>query len=229
MRFSFGQQLLTSVNTNRMRSLLAYLVLHGEEAQSREQLAFLLWPDLRKPRPVRTCVDCFTISGAHFPSTVRSLWPITTPCAGSPIVPARSMSSNSKQRCERRSPLHPETLPPFAKRSRKQRGFIRTIFSLTCMTTGSQPGAKNCANSSQSFSTVWRSSLKIPEIIRPGFVMPRVSSCSIHCASRITKFSCACISVTKTGLAAACVPPVVRNLQRDLGSAGRRRRRVCRL
>ena len=45
MRFSFGQQLLTSVNTNRMRSLLAYLVLHGEEAQSREQLAFLLWPE----------------------------------------------------------------------------------------------------------------------------------------------------------------------------------------
>ena len=45
LRFTFGQQLITSVNTNRMRSLLAFLVLHGEAAQSREQLAFLLWPE----------------------------------------------------------------------------------------------------------------------------------------------------------------------------------------
>src|SRR5450755_4749677 len=28
-----------------MRSLLAFLVLHGEAAQSREHLAFLLWPE----------------------------------------------------------------------------------------------------------------------------------------------------------------------------------------
>jgi DNA-binding SARP family transcriptional activator/predicted ATPase len=45
LRFTFGQQLLTAVNTNRMRSLLAFLVLNSDAAQSREQLAFLLWPE----------------------------------------------------------------------------------------------------------------------------------------------------------------------------------------
>jgi DNA-binding SARP family transcriptional activator len=45
LRITFGQDLLTSVNTNRLQSLLAYLVLHGEAAQSREHLAFLLWPE----------------------------------------------------------------------------------------------------------------------------------------------------------------------------------------
>jgi len=33
------------VNTNRLHSLLAYLVLHGDAPQSREQLAFRLWPE----------------------------------------------------------------------------------------------------------------------------------------------------------------------------------------
>ena len=45
LRFTFGQSLITSVNTNRMRSLLAFLVLHSESTQSREQLASLLWPE----------------------------------------------------------------------------------------------------------------------------------------------------------------------------------------
>ena len=39
-----GKDLLTSVNTNRMRSLLAFLVLHNDVPQSREHLAYLLWP-----------------------------------------------------------------------------------------------------------------------------------------------------------------------------------------
>lgn len=45
LRFTFGQHLITSVNTNRMRSLLAFLFLHSDAAQSREHLAFLLWPE----------------------------------------------------------------------------------------------------------------------------------------------------------------------------------------
>ncbi len=45
MRFTYGQDLLTSINTNRMRTLLAYLVLHADAAQTREHLAFLLWPE----------------------------------------------------------------------------------------------------------------------------------------------------------------------------------------
>jgi DNA-binding SARP family transcriptional activator/predicted ATPase len=45
LRFTFGQNVITSVNTNRMRSLLAYLVLNRDAAQSREHLAYLLWPE----------------------------------------------------------------------------------------------------------------------------------------------------------------------------------------
>ena len=45
MRITCDGQLIASVNTNRLRSLLAYLVLHARAPQSREYLAFLLWPD----------------------------------------------------------------------------------------------------------------------------------------------------------------------------------------
>jgi DNA-binding SARP family transcriptional activator len=37
--------ILTSVNTPRIQALLAYLALHGGVRQSRQYLAFLLWPD----------------------------------------------------------------------------------------------------------------------------------------------------------------------------------------
>ena len=45
LRFILGQEPVSSVSTNRLQSLLAYLVLHGDAAQSREHLAFLLWPE----------------------------------------------------------------------------------------------------------------------------------------------------------------------------------------
>lgn len=45
LRVTAGQRALASVNTNRLQSLLAFLVLHAEAAQSREHLAFLLWPE----------------------------------------------------------------------------------------------------------------------------------------------------------------------------------------
>jgi DNA-binding SARP family transcriptional activator/predicted ATPase len=45
LRITLGKDPLTSVNTNRMRSLLAFLVLHHDVPQSRERLAFLLWPE----------------------------------------------------------------------------------------------------------------------------------------------------------------------------------------
>lgn len=40
-----GNTPVASINTNRLRSLLAYLVLNGDVPQSREHLAFLLWPE----------------------------------------------------------------------------------------------------------------------------------------------------------------------------------------
>ena len=45
LRITWGKDLLTSVNTNRMRSLLAFLVLHSDAPQSREHLAYKLWPE----------------------------------------------------------------------------------------------------------------------------------------------------------------------------------------
>ena len=35
----------TTLNTSRLQSLLAYLILHGHAPQSRHSLAFLLWPN----------------------------------------------------------------------------------------------------------------------------------------------------------------------------------------
>ena len=43
--FLYGEQPITSLNTPRLQSLLAYLVLHRDMPQSRTHLAFLLWPD----------------------------------------------------------------------------------------------------------------------------------------------------------------------------------------
>ncbi len=45
LRIRLDGQPITTVNTNRLRSLLAYLLLHGDAPQSREYLAFLLWPE----------------------------------------------------------------------------------------------------------------------------------------------------------------------------------------
>src|SRR6202142_4728362 len=44
LRISVAGRLITAVNTNRLHSLTAYLILHGDTPQPREQLAFMLWP-----------------------------------------------------------------------------------------------------------------------------------------------------------------------------------------
>src|SRR5215472_1103679 len=44
LRISCAGHLVTSVNTNRLQSLVAYLILHGDRPQPRERLAFVLWP-----------------------------------------------------------------------------------------------------------------------------------------------------------------------------------------
>ena len=41
----YDDQQVTSLNTTRLRSLLAYLVLHRDVPQQRQHLAFLFWPD----------------------------------------------------------------------------------------------------------------------------------------------------------------------------------------
>ena len=44
LRISFAGRLVTAVSTNRLQSLIAYLILHSNAPQPRERLAFLLWP-----------------------------------------------------------------------------------------------------------------------------------------------------------------------------------------
>src|SRR5580700_7450235 len=44
LRITFEGRPVTAINTNRLRSLIAYLILHGDAPQPRERLAFLLWP-----------------------------------------------------------------------------------------------------------------------------------------------------------------------------------------
>lgn len=48
LRISFAGRPVTAVNTNRLRSLIAYLILHGDTPQPRERLAFMLWPASRE-------------------------------------------------------------------------------------------------------------------------------------------------------------------------------------
>jgi len=45
LRLTYGDKPITSVNTNRLQSLLGFLALQGDAPQSREQLAFQLWPE----------------------------------------------------------------------------------------------------------------------------------------------------------------------------------------
>src|SRR5580704_10069776 len=44
LRISFAGRPVTTVNTNRLQSLIAYLILHRDVPQPRERLAFILWP-----------------------------------------------------------------------------------------------------------------------------------------------------------------------------------------
>ena len=44
LRISVQGRLVTAVNTNRLHSLIAYLILHADTPQPRERLAFMLWP-----------------------------------------------------------------------------------------------------------------------------------------------------------------------------------------
>ncbi len=49
-RLTIGQRLVTSINTPRLVSLLAYFALHSGASVSRESLASLLWPESNGPQ-----------------------------------------------------------------------------------------------------------------------------------------------------------------------------------
>lgn len=44
-RLKYGDEPVTTINQSRPQSLLAYLLLHRHQPHSRQQLAYLFWPD----------------------------------------------------------------------------------------------------------------------------------------------------------------------------------------
>ncbi len=48
LRICIAERPVTAVNTTRLHSLIAYLILHGDTPHPRERLAFLLWPASRE-------------------------------------------------------------------------------------------------------------------------------------------------------------------------------------
>ena len=44
-QLAYDHQPLNTVNSTRLQSLLAYLVLHADTSHPRQYLSFLLWPD----------------------------------------------------------------------------------------------------------------------------------------------------------------------------------------
>src|SRR5689334_7798192 len=48
LRISVAGRPITAVNTNRLQSLLAYLILHGDTPQPRDHVAFTMWPASRE-------------------------------------------------------------------------------------------------------------------------------------------------------------------------------------
>ena len=66
----FGDAPVTAVNTARLQSLLAYLVLHRDAPQSRQHVAFLLWPDSSEEQ-ARTNSPYMAAQPGVWPSTAR--------------------------------------------------------------------------------------------------------------------------------------------------------------
>jgi DNA-binding SARP family transcriptional activator/predicted ATPase len=84
----YADQQVTSLNTMRLQSLLAYLVLHSDAPQQRQHLAFLFWPDtteaqarnnlrqlLHQLRQVFPAVENFLSADTH-----TLYWHPLTPC-----------------------------------------------------------------------------------------------------------------------------------------------------
>jgi predicted ATPase/DNA-binding SARP family transcriptional activator len=78
LRIDVAGQPVTSVNTNRLQSLIAYLILHGDAPHPREKLAFTLWPASRESQARTNLrqllhslkralpVDCNSLTIDHF-------------------------------------------------------------------------------------------------------------------------------------------------------------------
>ena len=58
-----GSEVIQGLDQARLRELLAYLLLHRASPVSRQQLAFLFWPDSTENRPAPTYATSGTACG----------------------------------------------------------------------------------------------------------------------------------------------------------------------
>jgi hypothetical protein len=77
-RLAYGDKPVAPVDTARLRSLLAYLVLRADAPQSREHLAFLF-------KRGRTCGNYFTNCAAPFPTPTVFSARTCARCSGGPM------------------------------------------------------------------------------------------------------------------------------------------------
>ncbi len=83
----YADQQVTSLNTMRVQSLLAYLVLHQDVSQQRQHLAFLFWPDTTEAQARNNLRQLLHQLRQVFPSVERFLSADTHTLHWHPVTP----------------------------------------------------------------------------------------------------------------------------------------------
>src|SRR6266702_2492637 len=83
----YADQQVTSLNTMRLQSLLAYLVLHRDVPQQRQHLAFLFWPDTTEAQARNNLRQLLHQVRQAFPSVERFLSADTHMLYWHPVTP----------------------------------------------------------------------------------------------------------------------------------------------
>jgi hypothetical protein len=141
-----ARQPVLTVNTNRLQSLLAYLLLNGESAQSREQLAYLLWPESSESQARTNLRQLLHHLRRALPAECCHLRRTTTACNGAATLPVRSTSWNSMPPWQARRTLPNGRCGSGAQPSRK-RGVYQDDLLRSLSTTGSNRSANITAAS----------------------------------------------------------------------------------
>ncbi len=85
----YSNQQVTSLNTSRLRSLLAYLVLHRDAPQERRHLAFLFWPDATETQARNNLRQLLHLLRQALPSVEQFLSADTHMLHWHPVTPFR--------------------------------------------------------------------------------------------------------------------------------------------
>ena len=80
--FIYEGKPVESINTARVQSLLAFLVLNADIPQTRQHLAFLLWPDTSESNARNNLRQYCTSYGAFCPTLLVFSAPMPIPSTG---------------------------------------------------------------------------------------------------------------------------------------------------